>query len=133
MQEHISPIPESVQPSAAVMLDADGILVIDFQDCDRVTLPIIEAAHARHLALCPDRKVPLLLRGHHVGSLDYQAQRFGSSPSVQRVVAAMGIVVHSFFERHLARLFIMYHRPPYPVRLFDDEAMARKWLSGYRG
>jgi len=27
----------------------------------------------------------------------------------------------------------MYHRPPYPVRLFDDEAMARKWLSGYRG
>jgi len=131
MQERETSIVESGQPEADVTLGADGILVIDLRNCDRVTLPLIETAHARHLALSPGRKVPVLLRGHHVGSIDYAAQRFGSSSSVNQVVAAMGLVVKSFLERHLARLFLMYHRPSYPARVFEDEAMARNWLSGY--
>jgi hypothetical protein len=134
MQERGSPLPQPHRPvaqAAVVTLGDDGIMIVDFRHCERVTLPIIEAAHARHLALCPDRKVPVLMRGDHVGGVDYAAQRFGSSPSVCQVFAALGLVVASFLERHLARMFLMYHRPPYPTRVFDDEQMARNWLRGF--
>ena len=115
MQERVQNIPESDPsgvPRAHVTFGADGIMDVDFRHCERLTLPVIEAAHARHLALCPDRKVPVLMRGDHVGSVDYTVQRFASSPSVVRVFAAMALVVTSFLERHLARVFLMYHRPP---------------------
>jgi len=116
-------------PTAQVALGSDGILSIDFRNCDRVTLDIIRDAHQQHLALCPDRAVPVMLIGYQVGGVDYDAQRFGSSPSVRRAVSSMALVARSFLERHLARLFLTYHRPPYPVRVFEDEATARAWLA----
>lgn len=133
MQDRASHIPPIAPPGAhdlVVGLGADGIIDVDFHRCEHVTLAIIEAAHARHLALCPDRKLPVLMRGDHISSVDYAAQRFASSPSVCRVVAALALVVNSFLERHLARLFLMYHRPPYPTRVFEDEVAARAWLRG---
>jgi hypothetical protein len=130
-----APHPPEYEPPVAhgaiVSLGPDGIVDFDFRRCGRITLAIIEAAHARHLALCSDRKVPVLLRGHQVGAIDYDAQRFGSSASVVRVVSAMALVACSFLERHLARLFLLYHRPPYPTRVFDDESAAREWLRGF--
>lgn len=134
MQERMPSLPDTEPPAkvgAIMTLDGEGIMVVDFRHCERVTLSIIEAAHARHLELCPDRKVPVLMRGDHVSSVEYAAQRFGSSPSVCRVFAAMALVVSSFLERHLARMFLMYHRPPYPTRVFDDEEVARNWLRGF--
>jgi len=133
MQDRATPLVHNDPPTAEVTLGADGILVVDFRNCERVTLPVMEAVHADHLRLIPHHKVPVLVRGHHVSSVDYAAQRFGSSPAVNQVVSALALVVQSFLERHLARLFLMYHRPAYPVRVFEDEAMARNWLSGHLG
>ena len=136
MQERAHQIPDpglSGAQSVQVTFGADGIMDVDFRHCERISLEVITAAHARHLALCPDRKVPVLMRGDHVGAVDYAAQRFGSSPSVCRTFAAMALVVTSFLERNLARMFLMYHRPPYPVRVFDDEIAARNWLRGFVG
>ncbi len=134
MQDRASSIPPTAPPGAhdlVVSLGADGIIDIDFHRCEHVTLEILEAANARHVALCPDRKLPVLMRGDHVSGADYAAQRFASSPPVCRVVAALALVVTSFLERHLARLFLMYHHPPYPTRVFEDEAVARAWLRGF--
>jgi len=134
MQERAQSMPGQESPATAgavVTFGEDGIMVVDFRRCERLTLSILEAAHAWHLELCPDRKVPVLMRGDHVSSADYAAQRFGSSPSVCRVFAAMALVVSSFLERHLARMFLMYHQPPYPTRVFDDEETARNWLRGF--
>ena len=134
MQESASHLPEHESPLASgaiVTFGADGIMEFDFRHCGRITLAIIQAAHARHLALCPDRTLPVLMLGDHIGGVDYDAQRFGSSDSVVRTTSALALVVRSFLERHLARLFLMYHRPPFPTRVFDNEAEARDWLRGF--
>lgn len=134
MQEHAPHLPEHDPPvamGAIVTFGPDGIMDADFRHCGRITLAVAKVAHERHLALCPDRMVPVLIRGNHVGGADYGAQRFMSSASVVRTFAALAFVTRSFLERHLARLFLMYHRPPYPVRVFDDEAEARDWLRGF--
>lgn len=114
-----------------VVLGDDGILRIDFSQYDRITLASLQYANARHVALCPDRKTPVLGKGRGVASVEYKAQRYLSSPEVCTVVSAVALVVTSFLERHLARMFLIYHRPPYPVQVFSDEADALTWLRGY--
>ncbi len=109
----------------------DGIVHVDYSACDGVTLEALQYANTRHRALCPGVKSPVLLTGGRVGTVEYRAQRYGSSPEVCDVVAAAAIVTRSFLERHLANMFLMYHRPPYPTRVFNAEPEARAWLRGY--
>jgi len=123
------PAPEDITPK--VTLGDDGILRIDYSQYDRITLASIQYVHARHIALCPDRKIPALFKGKGVASVEYKAQRYLSSPEVAAGISAGAIVVRSFLERHLARMFLIYHRPPYPVQVFSDEVDALAWLRGF--
>lgn len=112
-------------------LHGDGIMQIDFSPCDRVSLEVVQYGNARHRELRPGIKSPVLLTAGKVGILEYRAQRFASSPEVCEVTAAIAIVTRSFLERHLAKMFLVYHRPPYPTRVFSDEIEARVWLRGF--
>ena len=112
-----------------VHLDEQGILCIDFSDCSRITREAVEFANRRHRELSPTRPSPVLVLSGQVGRVEYPAQRYASSPEVSEKVAAMALVTHSFLQRHLARMFLMYHRPSYPVQLFADEPAARAWLA----
>jgi len=114
-----------------VTLGDDGILRVDFSRYDRITLASMSYAHAQHVALSPDGKIPVLIKGAGIASVEYKAQRYLSSPEVSAGVSAGAIVVKSFLERHLARMFLTYHRPPYPVQVFSDEADALAWLRGF--
>lgn len=114
-----------------VTLGDDGILRVDYSRHDCVTLASLHYVHARHVALCPSGKIPALFMGHHIGRVDYAAQRYISSPEVCAGISAGAIVVQSFFERHLGRMFLVYHRPPFPVRIFSDVAAALSWLRGF--
>ena len=123
------PASEDITP--AVTLGNDGVLRVDFSQYDRITLASMQYVHARHVALCPDHKIPVLLKGAGVASVEYKAQRYLSSPEVSAGVSAAALVVKSFLERHLARMFLIYHRPPYPVQVFSGEADALAWLRGF--
>lgn len=114
-----------------VTLHMDGIVQLDYSACDGITLEAVQYANARHRELRPGFKSPVLLTGGRVGNVEYKAQRFASSPEACDVTAAVAIVTHSFLERHLAKMFLMYHRPPYPTRVFSAEPEARTWLHGF--
>lgn len=114
-----------------VSFEDDGIVRVDYSPCERVTLSAVRYAHEWRMANGPAHKVPALLVGGRVGSVEYDAQRFASSPEVCAATSAVAIVVKSFLERHLARLFLVYHRPPYPTQVFSDEILARNWLRGF--
>lgn len=114
-----------------VSLGEDGILYVDFSQYDRITLASFQYVHIEHITLCPMGKVPVLVKGNGVGSVEYAAQRYAASPEVCAGISAAAIVVSSFLERHLARMFLIYHRPPYPVQVFSDESDALAWLRGF--
>lgn len=114
-----------------VTLEPKGIVRIDYTQCDSISLEAMQRSYSQHVALCPERKSPLLVVGGRVAAVEYKAQRFASSPEVCAITAAAALVAQSFLERHLARMFLMYHRPPYPVQVFRSETEARSWLNGY--
>jgi len=120
---------DGIKPT--VTLGDDGILRVDFSRYDRITLGSMQYAHAQHIALCPNGKIPVLTKGAGIASVEYKAQRFLSSPEVGAGVSAGAIVVKSFLERHLARMFLTYHRPFYPVQVFSNEDDALAWLRGF--
>lgn len=111
-----------------VTLEAHGIVRVDFTLCDAISLEAMQRSYAQHLALCPGRKSPVLFVGGRVAAVEYKAQRFASSPEICALTAVAALVPRSFLERHLARMFLLYHRPPYPVQVFGNENEARSWL-----
>lgn len=119
-------VPGGIKP--AVTLSDDGILRVDFSRYDRITLASMQYAHAQHVALSPQGKLPVLFLGAGIASVEYKAQRYLSSPEVAAGISAGAILVKSFLERHLARMFLIYHRPPYPVQVFSNENDALIWL-----
>lgn len=123
------PEPDNITP--LVSLREDGILIVDFSQYDRITLASIQYIHAEHVVLAPGRKIPVLFKGKSIGSVEYKAQRYLSTPEVCEGIAAGAVVVTSFLERHLARMFLIYHRPPYPVHVFSNENDALAWLRGF--
>ena len=122
----VSPVAPVALP--IVTLQTDGIVQHDYSPCDRISLEMVRYGNDRHRELCPGIKSPVLLSGGKVGNVEYSAQRFASSPTVSEVTSAIAIVTHSFMERHLAKMFLMYHRPPYPARVFSAEPEACAWL-----
>lgn len=114
-----------------VTLEINGIVHFDYSQCDSISLEAVQRGYSQHVALRPEAKSPVLLVGGRVAAVEYQAQRFASSPEVCAITAAAALVAQSFLERHLARMFLMYHRPPYPVQVFRSETEARSWLNGY--
>lgn len=114
-----------------VILSEDGILHVDFSQYDRIGLASFQYSHTEHMMLCSVGKVPVLVKGKGVGSVEYAVQRYAASPEVCAGVSAGAIVVSSFLERHLAHMFLIYHRPPYPVQVFSDEKDAIAWLRGF--
>jgi type IV secretory pathway TrbD component len=114
-----------------VYRDPEGIVCFDYSACSALTLSVVQRAYARHQALTGGERSAILLTGGRVGHVDYAAQRFASEPEVCAITAAVAIVVSSFLERHLARMFLMYHRPLYPVQVFGDAESVRAWLRAF--
>jgi hypothetical protein len=49
------------------------------------------------------------------------------------LLSAVALVVSTPLSRVVGNLFLTVMRPPFPVRLFDNEASALTWLEGFVG
>ena len=115
-----------------VWLSEDGILRIDYAAFSVITLAVVQGAHAQQRKISRE-KLPVMIRGGGVGSVDYAAQRYASGPETCAVTAALGVLVNTTLEKHLCQMFLAYHKPPYPTKMFTTEADAVSWLKAYVG
>ena len=113
-----------------VWLGDDGIMRVDYSRCQGITLATYKSSYEQRLKISRDR-LPVLLVGKRVGFVDHQALRFASSDEVCAITAALGMLAGSFLEKHLGQMFIAYHTPPYPTRMFDSETEALGWLKTF--
>ncbi len=115
-----------------VWLGEDGILRIDYGAFSVITLAVVQSAYAQQRKISQE-KLPVMIRGGGVGSVDYVAQRYASGPEMCAVTAARGVLVSTTLEKHLCQMFFAYHKPPYPIKMFTTEADAISWLKTYVG
>ncbi len=101
---------------------------VDYQG--RITLDAAKRAYQHHIAIT-NEACPILIVGQSVVAVDREAERYASSPEIVRITRAMAIVTNSSLQKHLARMFFWYRKPPYPIQVFATEEEAVEWLQQY--
>ncbi len=119
-----------MQPIPRIWLGDDGIMRIECPRDYHLTLDHIQALNRSHRAISMECR-PLLAYSESVAAADHDAQEFASSAEVTELVSALAIIVKSFFTRAIADIFMKFHKPPYPTRVFTNEADALAWLESY--
>ncbi len=117
-------------PDPKVWLGDDGILRVQYPQNCNLTLDIMELVHQRRLEITAE-PCPLLVYADSVASAEYEAQQFASRQDVAALISGMGIIVKSAFTRAMSDLFMRFHKPPYPTRVFRDELPALEWLGQF--
>ncbi|VAW78574.1 hypothetical protein MNBD_GAMMA15-616 [hydrothermal vent metagenome] len=119
-----------MQPIPRIWLGEDGIMRIECPQDYHLTLEDMQALNRQHREISVECR-PVLAYGESVAAADHDAQLYASSDEVIEVISAMAIIVRSFFTRAIADIFMKFHKPPYPTRLFSNEADALVWLQAY--
>lgn len=110
-----------------VWLGEDGIVRVDFGGIGVVTLEHVKAELAARRGLGATPQVTLVkLPG--VWRVDVQAAAFMSSLENVNMTAASGMVTESSLGNLAVRVFDLYHRPPFPWRVFSNDDDAAEWL-----
>lgn len=61
-------------------------------------------------------------------SVAVAARRLMASERAAEKISAVALIVGSPVSRAIGNFFIRFNRPPFPARLFDDEASARVFI-----
>ena len=120
-----------VNPKFRMWLRPDGIVTIVFAPRIATDLADARAAIEGMIQLTGGRRSPLLVDVHQSGPQD----RSSRSEFARRgdLVSAVALIVATPMSRMLGTFFLSVNRPPYPTRLFGDEASAVAWLRAFVG
>jgi hypothetical protein len=112
---------------ARIWLEEDGIVRIKYPDDFHITMDVMESVFQQHLQITTDKR-PILADAKSVASVDYDAQQFVSTDKVAALTTALAVVAKSAFTRAMGEMFMMFHKPPYPMRIFQHQEDALEWL-----
>jgi len=115
---------------AKIWLDEDGIVRIKYPDNFHITMEVMESVFEQHLQITTDKR-PILADCASVASVDYDAQQFVSNDEPVALTSALAVVVKSAFTRAMGEMFMMFHKPPYPTRMFQNKEDALEWLKTF--
>lgn len=113
-----------------VWLGDDGIVRVDFGGIGVVTLEHVKAELAARRRIHTMPQVTLV-RLPGVWRVDVQAAAFMSSLESVSMTIASGMVTDSSLGNLAVRVFDLYHRPPFPWRVFANDDDAAEWLRQY--
>jgi len=115
---------------AKIWLEEDGIVRIKYPDNFHITMDVMESIYQQHLQITTDKR-PILADAGSVASVDYDAQQFVSNDGPAALTSALAVVVKSAFTRAMGEMFMMFHKPPYPTRMFQNKEDALEWLKTF--
>ena len=70
----------------------------------------------------------VIIDGFNVRFMNRAARLEANDPRMKAVTLCMALLVKTPASAAVANFFLHVVKPPYPLRLFDDEAKARSWL-----
>lgn len=121
---------EILLKTATIFLDEYGILWVRYHKevdmtAEDAILHIIAVTK-----LCADKKRPFLIDTRNAkGSYSLEAMRkLAKNPEIVKVRKAQAIIIDSLSNRLLANFYIKFHKPENPIKIFEKEHEAVKWL-----
>jgi len=118
-------------PKFRMWLRPDGIVQLVWAPRTTVLLEDATGALEAMAQLTGGRPSPLLVDMHDTGPLDRPTRAELTRRS--DVQTAVALIVGTPLTRMMANFFLSVNKPPFPARLFDDEASAVAWLQAFVG
>jgi hypothetical protein len=118
-------------PKFRMWLRPDGIVAMVFASRIETDLADAVAAIDAMTELTGGRRSPLLVDMHGSGP-QTRAARLEAARR-DDVVSAVALIVDTPLGRMLGNFFLSVNKPPFPVRLFDNETSAVAWLQTFVG
>lgn len=79
-----------------------------------------------------EQKFPLLVDIRQIKSISSDAREHFSIRGRESVVNAYAIVTASALSRMIGNFFLLFHKPVVPVKLFNREEDALRWLKNFQ-
>jgi hypothetical protein len=118
-------------PKFRMWLRPDGIVQLVWAARTTVLLEDATAALEAMAQLIGGRRSPLLVDMRDTGPLDRPTRAELTRRS--DLQAAVALVAGTPLSRMMANFFLSVNKPPFPTRLFDNEASALAWLQAFVG
>ena len=109
---------------------AEDRLVITFRDKVQIEIEGAKLLDADCIALSGNKRFKLIIESRNInsnitgGALNYLAKK---APSRKLVIGSV-LLVNNLPIRLLAKVYIRYHKPPYPSKIFKEREVAIRWL-----
>ena len=118
-------------PKFRMWLRPEGIVQLVWAPRTMVLLEDATAALEEMAQLTGGRRSPLLVDMRETGPLDRATRAELTRRS--DLQSAVALVAGTPLSRMMANFFLRVSEPPFPTRLFDDEASAIVWLQAFLG
>ncbi|MCU0868550.1 MAG: hypothetical protein MUF30_02965 [Burkholderiales bacterium] len=110
-----------------VELNQNGVFQVDYGGIGVLSQATVQAQLEARRKL-KEGKQKVLFLFPSIWRVDADAAQAMSSDSAEQVTEAAAAVVNSSLGMVALKVFEMYHRPPYPFRIFPTERDALDWL-----
>ena len=114
---------------AQVYREASGVVVLRFRTGARLDLANTTEVSDLHVQAADHGKRPTLADVRGMRSVAQPARALVTGPKLKAVISRLAILVGNPVTRVLANFVSRATGLAYPVRVFDKEAEARRWLS----
>lgn len=109
----------------------NNILVCTYKKNLRINLDIAQKIVTARIFFTGGKKMPALILGQGVISIEKSAREFLASTDGIADLAASAIVVNSAFSSSLGNFFLTVNKPDLPVKIFSNISRAEKWLQQF--
>jgi len=83
------------------------------------------------LKLSGGKKVPVLVHMSNIKSMDREAREYYAGEGGNKCAVAVAQIVNSPIARIIGNFYLGISKPEYPLRLFESEEEAAKWLKAF--
>jgi hypothetical protein len=111
-------------------LGVDGIVCFWLRPGADYVLSDAKASLATTRALAPTLPAKVLVDSNGVRTATREARHYWETDAARGVISAMALLVGSPTSRIIASFVLRLVRPDFTVKVFTDEAEARRWLLG---
>ena len=107
----------------------NNTVVHDLSGISHLSLELMRTLYKQRVHKVGKSPKSVVIIASDVLTVDFEVQIYASNPLVQASTLAVAVIGDSFMLQHLTSMFLSYHAPSYPVRLFGHIDDAMQWLT----
>ena len=116
-------------PTSTLWFDETGILCSIAKNVTQ-TLEEVKQGMDEFKKLVGDKKICLLSDNTNAAPVNKELRDYAAEV-IPEIAKAVAVISRSSVGKMAANLFFLLKKQPYPVKFFNDETEAKKWLKQY--